>query len=147
MGVAAIVTAIVISLGVSCNGFREDEIECEQAVVHLRDCCPGFKASAVDCSYSEETGCDNVTHYTFPAISIADSQCLQQKSCAELVDGYCAQAQSAQRRAAMAPAPAPACARNETALARRTSVTDEGEARGLGTFRPGGGLGGLFSHS
>lgn len=69
-GVVAVVTAIVISLGVSCNGFREDEIECEKTVIHLGECCPGFKAAVVDCSYSEVTHCDNTVSITYPAISL-----------------------------------------------------------------------------
>ena len=40
-----IVAAVVLGLAVSCDGFREDEFECERAAAHLRDCCPGFEPS------------------------------------------------------------------------------------------------------
>jgi len=97
VGAFAVVFAIVITLGVSCNGFREDEIECEQAVVHLRECCPGFRASAVSCTYSDHVDCsDNLTSREYPALNLEESECLQRKSCADLVStGACTRAQEA----------------------------------------------------
>ena len=101
-GVVVVVLALVYGLGVSCNGFREDEIECEQAIVHLRDCGPGFNASMVDCSYEDDVvSCEDrhVKSSTYPALSLDDSRCLQQRTCRDLIDnGACTRAQSAQRR-------------------------------------------------
>ena len=93
----AIVLAIIIGLGVSCNGFREDEVECEQAVNRLRDCCPGFNSSAVNCNYSEQLDCsDSVTAREYPALSLDESRCVQSTSCAAMIEtGICARAQNA----------------------------------------------------
>ena len=99
-GVIFVVVGVVLGLAVSCSGFREDEIECEQAVVRLRDCCPGFDTRKVDCSYSDQLDCsDNVTGRTYPALSIDDSQCVQRKSCADLIaDEACTRGQAAKPR-------------------------------------------------
>lgn len=99
VGVIVVVALLVYGLGVSCNGFREDEIECEQAVVRLNECCPGFRGSEIDCSYRETIDCDDkVTARSYPAISMSDSKCIQGKACADLVaKGDCTRAQAAKR--------------------------------------------------
>jgi len=96
-GVVAIVLAVIVGLGVSCNGFREDEVECEQAVNRLRECCPGFNANAVNCNYSEQLDCsDTVTAREYPALSLDESRCVQSTACQALIDtGVCARAQNA----------------------------------------------------
>jgi hypothetical protein len=98
--VAALVVGVIITLGVSCNGFREDEIECEQSVARLEECCPGFRAHDLSCEYIERVDCsDNVTSREFPALSLEDSRCVQKKTCAVLVEsGVCTRAQAARRR-------------------------------------------------
>lgn len=105
VAVAAVVFGIIINLGVSCNGFREDEIECEQAISHIQACCPGFRAKEIDCSYSDRIDCnDNVTGAEYPALSIEDSECLQNKTCAQLIDnGDCTRAQAAKKRVTSVP--------------------------------------------
>jgi hypothetical protein len=91
--VVAVVVAVVLGLGVSCNGFREDEIECEHAVVHMSECCPELQKSLFNCEYTVQRSCGgNVTGYTYPALSLEDSRCIQDRSCAELVNGMCARA-------------------------------------------------------
>lgn len=94
----AAVGATLVGLVVSCNGFREDEIECEQAVVHLRDCCPGFQES-VDCSFSETraSNCSGttVTSHHDLELSLTKSRCIQRKSCAELALHLCSTVSSA----------------------------------------------------
>jgi len=99
-GVIAIVVALIVGIGVSCNGFREDEVECEQAVNRLKECCPVFNSAQLDCSYSERLDCsDNVTGRQYPALSLDESRCVQNLPCAALVDtGVCARAQSARSR-------------------------------------------------
>ncbi len=82
----AAVGATFVGLVVSCQGFREDEIECEQAYVRLRECCPGFHRS-VDCSFTETRAndCNNtIIEQHYPEISLAKSRCIQDKSCAAL---------------------------------------------------------------
>jgi hypothetical protein len=72
--------------------FREDELECEQAVARLTSCCPGFKPEAISCDYS--TGC-GITDY--PALTIDESHCVQNESCPSLQGtGVCDRAQVAQ---------------------------------------------------
>ncbi len=96
-GIIAVVVAVLFTLGVSCNGFREDEVECEQAVNRLKECCPNFVAQQLDCSYSERLDCsDNVTGRQYPALSLDESRCVQNAACAVLVaNGVCARAQKA----------------------------------------------------
>jgi hypothetical protein len=105
VAIVAVVLGIVINLGVSCNGFREDEVECEQAIAHVAECCPDFHAGEVDCTYTDHIDCnDNVTGTEYPALSIDDSHCLQKKRCDELVtSGDCTRAQAARARDAGAP--------------------------------------------
>ena len=119
VGVVVVVVAVVIGLAVSCRGFREDEIECEKAIVHLGACCLGFRAERLDCSYNERLGCaDEVKASEYPVLSLNDSRCLRQKSCEDLaVDGDCSRAQNAQRRvdshdkSIASNQPGPVCAR------------------------------------
>lgn len=96
----AIVIAVIIGLGVSCNGFREDEIDCEKAVVHVSECCPSFIARSLDCSYHESLDCsDSVVSREYPDLSLEDSQCLRDKSCAAMVsDGDCSRLKDAKKR-------------------------------------------------
>jgi hypothetical protein len=77
--------AAALSLVVCSNGLREDELECEQAVSHLVDCCSEFPASAVNCEYSDE-GCSVIP----TGFSIEESHCIEQESCESLrSDGLC----------------------------------------------------------
>lgn len=98
-GVAAVVLALIVTLGVSCNGFRVDEMECEKAVAHLVECCPGFHPEELNCSYSEDLDCsDRPTARNSPALGLADSACLLARSCDALTaSGSCDLAQRARR--------------------------------------------------
>lgn len=70
---------------VAGNSFREDELECEQAIAHLVDCCPDFPAGSVQCVYDE--GCGTVTE---TALSVAESRCIERKSCDDVrASGLC----------------------------------------------------------
>jgi hypothetical protein len=60
---------------VAC-GIRQDEFDCENAAAHLQECCPGFRASMLSCTYSSQ-GCST----TFPELAIADSDCIRDASC------------------------------------------------------------------
>jgi hypothetical protein len=65
------------SLGTQC--MREDEVECEEAVASLADCCQGFDITKVDCHYT--SGCGE----SFPDLTPADSECILDKSCSEIL--------------------------------------------------------------
>jgi hypothetical protein len=62
------------------GGLREDEVDCEQAVAHLDECCPGFTwASSLRCEY--DGGCAPNT----PGLTVEESNCVAAMSCDELV--------------------------------------------------------------
>jgi hypothetical protein len=81
------------------NNFREDVIECEDALDRLIACCPGFDASPVLCNdyYHHTSGCgSSTTESVAPALSQDESACIRDRSCEELVaDGVCERAQAA----------------------------------------------------
>jgi hypothetical protein len=82
--------ALLLGVILGCTGIREDELACEEAVAHLQDCCPGFYASSVDCTY-EPGGCGVSPLY--PEISTNQGWCIRSESCAELEStGVCARA-------------------------------------------------------
>ena len=60
-------------------GFRQDEVECEEAVRYLSDCCAGFAPTRIRCAY--EGGCDGDI---LPDVPVAESQCILAKSCDEI---------------------------------------------------------------
>lgn len=81
---------VLIVLGVSCNGFREDEITCEQAVAHLIDCCPDTSFLGLTCEHINAKGCDqNATDEIFPDLRIDQARCVREKSCDELRPSLC----------------------------------------------------------
>jgi len=78
-------SAAALSTLVAGGGLRQDEIDCEQAVAHLQDCCPDFGTATIACVSSQ--GCD----VSDPALSIAESQCILDRSCESLIaSGLCA---------------------------------------------------------
>ncbi|UQA60765.1 hypothetical protein [Polyangium aurulentum] len=73
------------------EGLREDELLCEETAARLADCCPDFDPSVLECSYV--SGCGTTT---FPAITIAESACIDDLSCSQLIGrGVCARAAKA----------------------------------------------------
>ena len=58
---------------------REDELECEEAVKRLMDCCPGFDVNAVQCTYVDVCG------VSYPDLTPSESVCILDSSCSELV--------------------------------------------------------------
>ena len=100
MGRVVALLAVLFGLAVSCTGFREDEIACEQAVSHMVDCCPRFNAGAVDCSYSDSADCTgNAIDRVYPALSINESHTLEATACVDLVArGECARVPRLARR-------------------------------------------------
>lgn len=41
-------TALAVATLLACGDMRQDELECEEAVMQLQDCCPGFHASNIE---------------------------------------------------------------------------------------------------
>ena len=88
-------------LGLACNGIREDELSCEEAVSHLTECCTGFTASRIDCTYTppQDAGCW-ATPAVYPEIGTTASECIRTESCATLqASGVCDRAVNAQTNA------------------------------------------------
>lgn len=103
MLVAALLLIMTFSRGAS--GLREDDLQCEEAVAHLNECCPGFDVAKISCAFS--SGCGD-TQYT--AFSIEESECIQNADCKTLVgNGVCTRAQARGAVFADAAAPAPVC--------------------------------------
>jgi hypothetical protein len=75
---------------ITLPGFRQDDLDCEQAVSHLRSCCPGLDPSTFDCTYVSGCGKTDPTQF-----SIAQSQCIEGLSCDQIgADGLCTSAAS-----------------------------------------------------
>ena len=100
--------ALVLAAIVACgdrdhdednNNFREDVIQCEEALARLDACCPSFDASRVLCNYyySFDDGCGTATTRSVaPAFNEAESHCILETSCDVLIDKrVCARAQEA----------------------------------------------------
>ncbi len=64
------------------SALRKDEILCEEAAVHLQECCEEGSVFLPNCDYSD--GCD---FSTYPALSPVESDCIRNASCADLYDG------------------------------------------------------------
>jgi len=82
------------------NQFREDVIQCEEAVARLTSCCPDFDGSRVLCnyyySYDESTCSPSQTRFVHPALSLDESGCVIDTSCEALrANGVCKRAQEA----------------------------------------------------
>ncbi len=81
-----------------CDGIQEDELECEQALAHLHECCVKRDFSEISCRTT--AGCGSTTYPTYPTVVAV---CIQEKSCAELAaEGICDRAFSAEPRVAPA---------------------------------------------
>src|SRR5262249_34558314 len=71
---------------------RNDEVDCEEAVKHMIDCCPGFDRGVVQCVYNDVCG------VSYPDLTPDESTCILDASCNALVnDGIC---KSVQQRSA-----------------------------------------------
>lgn len=78
------------------NQFREDVLQCEEAVARLQRCCPSFDVGAIECRYhySYSTGCGTTTRTrSLPAFDTSESKCVQNTSCSGIVSsGVCERA-------------------------------------------------------
>ena len=75
----ALTIGLGLSVGPNAQGFREDEVECEETFAHLLDCCSRSQLPLVDCEYHE--GCGSPT---YPSLTPYESRCLRDLSCAEI---------------------------------------------------------------
>jgi hypothetical protein len=89
---AAFIAAIVF-VALACGSIREDQLECEEAVTKLDECCaPPFDSSSIQCIYKSD-GCGN-TYY--PDLDVPTSACIRSESCAAILSGgVCARALAA----------------------------------------------------
>jgi hypothetical protein len=66
------------------SGFREDEVQCEEAKAHVLDCCDPFTGHLA-CEF-DDRGCG----VTYPNLDVEESRALRHRSCDELRgDGTC----------------------------------------------------------
>jgi hypothetical protein len=73
------VGAIGIILFLLLGAFDEKNIECEEAIAHLQDCCDDL-----DARYVCESGCVGTT------LPLKESNCIQDRTCSELISaGVC----------------------------------------------------------
>lgn len=72
-------SALALTFLLADDGIGPDEFQCEVAVVHLTDCCPGLPSDMLSCTHG---GCEsNIT----PDLQAEHALCLQAKSCEELM--------------------------------------------------------------
>lgn len=74
----ALLIVVVIGALPMTQCLRQDEVECEEAVALLKECCPGFDAKIINCEFSPGS-C--TTDAVYPTLSTADSECMLGKSC------------------------------------------------------------------
>ncbi len=65
---------------------REDEVECEEAVAHLVQCCPGFDPTKVNCEYLAPQGCSGGRQ---PELDVDTSRAIRRLACAEVESTWC----------------------------------------------------------
>ncbi len=91
LGAAVAAAAVLAFVALRC--IRGDELQCENAVARLKDCCSGFAPHSGYCTYSEGCG------IAYPAISESDSRCIVDSSCELIVEhDICNRALQAQPR-------------------------------------------------
>src|SRR5687768_12438065 len=75
---------LVLLSSFTCTSIREDDLKCEEAVAHLAECCPGFKAQTIDCDYTP--GC----YDTYAQFDVPLSDCIVAFKCEEIrMNGLC----------------------------------------------------------
>ena len=75
----AVLTAV--SLTLLGFGLDKGELACEQAAVHLQECCPDFDITTMDCT--QEGGCTRRREAT--AVAEEESECIRAASCDDIV--------------------------------------------------------------
>lgn len=70
------VTLLVVVV-VSCGSIDDEELQCEEAVARLEDCCPSFEPRRFNC---RPNGCNG----TPPALTEDAAECIRERGCSEL---------------------------------------------------------------
>ena len=86
----ALPVMVLLGLGVRTTplpGLREDEVQCEEALAHVRHCCGGAYSSNLDCTYVDNGDCNPPT---LPDLSVDESRAVRGASCSEL-SSYCSE--------------------------------------------------------
>ncbi len=93
------VVVLLLRGGVACThaneNFREDVIDCEDAVAHVEACCPGVAAPEQACvryssTESDDCGCDGEngtsthTESTWPVLDVDASKAIAAMTCQEM---------------------------------------------------------------
>lgn len=84
------------------DNFRPDVLACEEAAAWLEACCPDFDPRVLRCVHtriddSSSCGYNKWTVSEDPAITTAESACILERSCDQLVDsGVCTRARRAE---------------------------------------------------
>ena len=87
----AVFFAAIVFVALACGSIRQDQLECEEAVTKLDECCSHFDSSPIQCIFTQ--GCDDTT---YPDLDIPTSECIRGESCATIVaSGVCARALAA----------------------------------------------------
>jgi hypothetical protein len=77
------ILALLTPLLMGSSDLREDQFECEQAVSHMKSCCPAtFDPTKVSCEYQD--GCGGGS--TYPSLGVDDSKCIEEKSCDQILE-------------------------------------------------------------
>lgn len=86
----ALPVLVLLGLGVRSGpapGLREDEVQCEEALAHIRACCGSAYRSNLSCSYVDEGDCNAPL---LPDLSVQESRVLENDGCSAIIDaGYC----------------------------------------------------------
>ncbi len=79
---------VVVALLFATGALQEDELLCEEAIAHLRDCCPSLRAPHV-CGDSD--GCSPVT-----TLTRSESECVMHLECGAETDEICSRSEDVQ---------------------------------------------------
>ena len=115
--VLAVLSVAITLFGLACgnddpssvhddeNQFRPDVFHCVNAAAKLRECCPGFHSTTLECTFQDQTtsgGCDpdpegyDIHTRVEPALDETESDCIMHMSCASLAGSdVCARAEAA----------------------------------------------------
>ena len=87
LGLLALLVAMLEVAPSADAGFREDELQCEEAAARLMECCPEFRPESISCDYVKSMGCGSDQ---YPALDSAAYDYLTSHSCEEIeADGWC----------------------------------------------------------
>lgn len=77
---AALLALLIGGAQPLAQGFREDEVQCEEMAAHLAECCD-IDVQTIDCEYYD--GC---LSDSYPSVTVEESRCIREKSCAQMRD-------------------------------------------------------------